>query len=662
MFWKRGIALVLLIFLAFGVFAQDTGGGGDGSDSGPGSDDSGTDDEIDDDEISDDETLEEDGEEDDEEEIDLVEEAVEEHPDAELEVGAGILPNNRILYKVDRFLDRFSDYFKVTEERLAEIEAMVRDENYAAAQIAFDDYKDKVGALIKDIEPGQRDEVRRRMAAVNRILDSVSDEQGEIFEQVLEKELELGTAVEIVSSIVEGCNRLVKIGAFKEAAQVCNLDGDKDDFNYLKERREEWRGEISVEAQEFFEVLSQCMSSVDDGEVNCQCDKMPEVQEEICEEIIDKEKKCDSGDEDSCDAVDEYIEDFMASLTPELREIALRLQEDFEEEEFDRDDDGRPPECRDIEDFRECMLRMAEVHIREAPEPCQDALRAGIRSGEVKGPREGEMICREIMMGEFGDPTCAEEELSPDECAGLMSRGEFRRGPSRGPGVGFSFNCEDFKDDAKILACYRNQGDKIDFTQEYHNEKRESRERGDFDRGEFERRFREDHRGKYADFAGRDHRRGPQRSREEHQEMINRIIAECEEQELPWFCDGGGENPCYCGENYDYGDFSPPDWQGPHEGDWQQGPPPEWRGQPPEGWNPPPGFSPSPGWTPAQGFPPEFVPPEGSLPPEFSPPPAPIPEPAPAPTPSPEPSTTGGVVRGWGSITGNAFLDYYYGF
>ncbi len=608
------------------------------------------------DEISDAEDAPDD-ESDTEEEISkLIDEAEEFEED--LETGAGLLPGNPLYDIFDGIIDS-------REEKVAEMRAMAArcgqgDQDACDAfDISFDRYRGHADEFEREVSPEERGEAERssraiRGVVIREIAKNVDPtKKDELIREIITKEKDIELAAEIAAQINDLCGKLVELGEFEKANEVCNLDKDEEGSPvWLRERREKWHGEISKDAGEFMDVLQACMDVSDDDILGnyegCGCDKMPGTVQDLCGKIVKLEDACGAGEEDSCGESDVYIEEFMNLLPEDLRAVMEQRIENFEEDGFER---NRPEECGDIDDFRECMLRMAEVHIKEAPPQCQNALREGIRNGEVNGPRDGERICREIMMKEFGASECVEGGLSPDECAKFMSGG-FNRGPT-GPGIGFD-DCESFESSDEKLECYRQNTGRAEFAGDYYKQRTEFREGEDFNHEEFEKRFREENRDKYVGFSGKYYGEGDEK-RKQHQEMIDRTIKECESQQKPWFCNGPPDKPCYCGEQYDYREYEERDFEedgarfnyearyGQPESGFQQGPPPGFS-PPPEGFRTPPEETqqppePSPDNSgPGGGS-------EGSSNQESS---------------SGESSTvtTGGVI--WGRITGNAFLDYYW--
>jgi len=368
--------------------------------------------------------------------------------------------------------------------------------------------------------------------------------------------------------------------------------------------------------------MSQCIET-SGRECRCNDIGIPAFAE-VCSIIAPLEAICDDETipeeeaEAACDEVDELTEDIDDLLPDYLADVLDEIIEGFEDEYYD--DHGPPRECREAgaTDRQSCM-RVMILESDEIPRECRSALAEALDKG-VTSEREFDRICSTIMFEKHAPPECIERGITdPREC-GRLFEGEFdRSGPNRGHDFGGS--CRDLEDSGARLACYDRASS------------------GGFDDGRsFEDRFRET------------------------KELERQCAQECASQGKAWdfsngcSCHGGGyesdyeeyyyegggysppEEEYYPGDDYypeDYypeGDF--PDYSPPPEGDF---PPPE---EPPPGEEPPPSDEPPPEEPPVESPPPEEPPPE-------------------EPPPEPPPGTGGFTFPG---ITGNAFLDYYFGF
>ena len=611
---------------------------------------------------------------------DLIEEA--QTFDEELGVGAGILPGSAF-----EFFDGFSES---REEKVAEMEVLSRQcsegdqEACSYLDVSFEKYIEYADEFEREVSPQEKEEAERTSQAIRGIMvreiaqNVDPTKKDELIRAVVQKEKDISDAVNIAAEIESLCTKLVELGEVEKAKEVCNLDEEGEAPEWLKDRRKEWKGEISDNAKRFIEILQACMKSSDDnilGNVKeeCPCEEMPGKNEVLCTQISTLEDECHAGQEDSCGKSDAYMEEFMSALPEELR-VAMESQfGEFEEEKYG----GSPAQFE--KEFR-----------KRAPPQCVAAL----ESGEIdlsKGMFEARSKCEKIMMKEFGDPQCAEEGLSPEDCAESMSS-DFRGEPRRGHGIEF-VDCEGFESNEEKLKCYRGNSKGAEFSGNYYDEKRDFGQRGgDFD--DFDGKFMREHVNEYVDSEAR-HRKyqsyydnpGEDRKRMEATYALEEAcVRRCAELEKPW---SFRNNKCECGE-------SPRDYRDFERDQYQQGAPPNQGFQPPEGWNIEQG-SPPPGWTPEQGFPPGFQPPNsGEL--FQSPPSSSGGETSSGGSGSGSTSgssssgetggsssgrggesgssgsiggstggesgsgstTTGGVIWSWGRITGNAFLDYHW--
>ena len=654
MFLKRGIFLILLIFLAFGVFAQDNSGSGSqnsGINFGDGATSTGVDDDISD-----------------EDEVDVLIEQIEQDETfgGDFSEDAGLTPDDGFLY------DLFDGIFESREENIAEMRETAEgchsgDESACIAlEESFDEYKEYADIEEKEVSPEKKEDFERQTRAIQGVVvreiakNAPPTLKDELVRQVVQREGELLTSSDIVAEIARLCDKLINgLGDFGAAEKAGCTTGNAN-FEYLNKKRGEWKGKIGDDARAFLDVLQQCMEVSDDNILGntdgCGCEDMPTPKNaELCSDIVVIED-CKGAGGDDCGNSDALIEEFMSALPEDLRTAMEDRFGGVEDEKYGPRGGGELER-----EFR-----------RRAPGPCLNAADRGeidFSKGMLAVRRE----CERIMMEDFA-PECAEQDLSPDECAELMSEEGLGRGrgPPRGPGVDF-VNCEDegFESDSEKLECYRHNRGNADFTQDYYTERSEFRQRGDFDEFEFEKKFRNERRDDYAKqyteesrFRGRGGGDDFDARFRETQERQNQCIQQCEGENKAWDF-RGGQCRCFGGDDFrrrgPEGFFpsehelrqGPPEgWRGA-EGNWPQGSPPEW--QSPEGqqWQ----GSPPGGWPEGQ-IPPSS--PEGQtlLPEQSVLSPEPTPEPTPESLPPPESGATGGVV--WGSITGNAFLDYHW--
>ncbi len=631
-----------------------------------------------------DDEFDDEGEDDfDEEEDDkIIDEIGEEYGDAELDVGAGITPDNKILYNVDKFLGEiFSSEIDRMKERMAEVKKMIEEGNVEDARIALVLLKREAEDLEEDVDPEQRDEVREAVAQIKNALDDIKDEipdedKEEFVDDVIDGQKSLARVVQIREKMKELCEELSKLD-LEEFRRVCKPN--EDSSRWEQGLYDDLSEEQKEEAKKFVKVISACFKDPAD----CDCEASTNVESFVrqCKAIVKAEVECDNGDESACEVADEISEDIFDTLedAPYLQDALREIERRFSDVEDERFDRNIPFECREEgitgreRDAREKCMRIMIEKSEETPDECRPALKEALDRG-VDSEREFRKICEEIMFEQNAPKECTEagikdhkscgkfmfEQNAPKECTDAGFTGESprdgnrcrdlmdkigeeggfdRRGPNRGPGHGS--DCRDISNSQERLACF--------------DRALQGAREGDFGGREF--------RGKSFD--------------ERYKETKDREM-QCAEG-----CDGAwdfSEGQCRCrkeeGGRYERRrDFE--DHRGPPQG-WQNGPPPGW--QPPEEWQ---GQGPPPEWQPPQQGqqPPEGwqQPPQGEFqqgpPPEFSGSP---PESSGTTTTGEESggssgesgssgttgeggtTTTGGVVWGRGGITGNAFIDYYY--
>ena len=588
--------------------------------------------------------------------------------DEELDASAGILPGSPF-----EFLDRFSDSREEKVAEMRELSEMCSQGDKEACDnidVSFEQYKEQASVFEREVTPEERDEAEETSRAirgvmVREIAQNVDPtKKDEFIRGVVQQENDIELAANIAAQIEDLCGKLVELGETQKAYKVCNLENEQEDApEWLREKRNQWKGEISDNAKKFLDVLQGCMQSSDDnilGNVKekCACDQMPEKNADLCVQISTLEDACNAGQEDSCGKSDAYIEEFMSALPDELR-VVMEQQMG----ELDGEKQGGSSESFERE-FR-----------KRAPPQCIAALESG-KIDLSKGMFTAKKQCEEIMMGEFGDSKCREEGLSPDECADIMSSSYEKGPPQRGPGIDF-VDCEGFDSNEQKLECYRHNKEGAEFTGDYYSQKKEFGQRGG-DFGEFDSKFRQEHVENYVDFESR---------REKYQSYYNNpadnkkrmedtfkpeeaCVRTCASDGKAWnFVNGKCE--CFGGEErrdyQDYEQFSP-----------ERGPPPGWQppvsGYPSEGQQQPPFTGEQPSSSieqpPQQPTSSETSVPSGgegsSSETSTSSSSGSSGEGSSSETSSSSSSSagegsttiTGGVI--WGRITGNAFLDYHW--
>jgi len=591
--------------------------------------------------------------------------------DVELDVSAGILPGSPF-----RFLDGLSESREEKIAEMRELSEMCSQGDKEACDnidISFEEYKEQATTFEKEVSPEERDEAEETSRAIRGVIvreiaqNIDPTKKDEFIRGVVQQENNIELAANIAAQIEDLCGKLVELGEVDKAYNVCNLENEQEDApEWLRERRNKWKGEISDNSKKFIEVLQGCMESSNDDvlgniEGKCNCDEMPGKNADLCFQISTLEDACNAGQEDSCGKSESYIEEFMSELPEELRAVMEQELGGIEKEKY-----GRPGSSESFErEFR-----------KRAPGPCLNALDRGeidLSDGMLKAKQQ----CEKIMMGEFGDSKCVEEGLSPEECADVMSSSsDFERGPPRkGPGIEF-VNCEDFDSNEKKLDCYRHNREGADFSNNYYNQKREfDQKEGNF--GDFDSKFRQEHVENYVDFKARSEKyqsyyNNPAENKKRMEDTFKReeeCVRTCASDGKAWSF-ANGKCKCFGGEEkrdyQDYEQFSP-----------EQGPPPGWQspvsGYPAEGQQQPPFTGEQQPSSSIEQPPQQSTSSETSVSSEGE---GSSPETSSGSDSSGEgtssetsssgsstgesggTTTTGGVT--WGRITGNAFLDYHW--
>ncbi len=604
----------------------------------------------------------------------IFEELEEEYEDAGLEIGEGITPDSAFYFFEDSILSKFRGDIENREKKIAEVKAMIREGKHEEAREALERYTGYADDLQKEIPPEKREQARRSAAAIRNTLDEVKDQipeeqREEFFNDVINREGQIVTAVEIAAKIKDLCQTLAEIDPL-EYSRICKTEEDAP--KWQRELNEDLTEEQKKEARKFARIMSECFES--SGQ-QCRCEEIPFTDfAEMCSEAASLATACEiEGDEEACEQLDDLE---MPELPPHLQEIFDDLEEGMMESQFEL---HMPFECREAgaTNPKECMKIMVQTH---APPECRDA----ILEADIKSEREAREICDEIMFRENTPPECVEAGVQdPKECGKIMFQmhasiecieagltGEHRsdekkcremmggRGPEEGfgPAPAFGSRCKGIQDPLERLECYDSAGHGAEFE---HFEKRG----GKIDMESWPEPCKEA--GALDEASCRDvMSREDERFRREREERegYEQVPEECKR--------AGAFSPDACERHMrevsewqerdrEFQEQFPPEYI-PHEGEF----PPEYSPEMPPG-----------------EFPPEYVPPEDYIPPETGEPwlppeqaipgpadggpsePGPSPEPPPesspppeeSPPPEPSPGPTGGF------ITGNTFLEYYFG-
>ncbi len=541
----------------------------------------------------------------------ILDETAKEFSDAELGTNAGITPDSAF-YFVDEFFDRFGSDLENREEKIAEIKAMIEAGKFEDAKKALESYKGYADNLEREADPENREEARRSAVAIRNTLkgldkDIPEEHKKDFVDNVLKKEGEIITAVEISNKIKALCEQLADLDPV-EYSRTCSAKNDAP--NWQRKLDKKLTEEQKKEAEKFFGIMSQCFRDPS----KCNCDDIPVKSfADKCNIISPLAVKCEQkGDEDACDLMDEATEGIEDLLPEHLQAVMEDVEREFGDAEFDN---HAPRECREkgANDRKSCMKIMFELN---APEECVEALNKG--EINIDNERDARMKCEEIMFRENAPEECVEaglkdhkecgrfmfKENAPEECIEAGLTGENRndhkkceeimrsKGGERG-GVGhggFGANCRDIQNSEERLKCFDGAGQGIgqkyeqrgppggwpDPCQKAQAFSRESCERimnefGSGQGGDFEKRYRET------------------------KDSERQCAQSCRDKGGAWDFSGG---QCNCRIDEQREEFRGPENFGGF--------------RPPEGFVPPEGFRPPEGFVPPQGqFPQQPSPIEG---------------------------------------------------
>ncbi len=352
-------------------------------------------------------------------------------------ISPGITPDS-VFYFLDELFEGVS--LEGKEEKVAEIKAMVEEGKYDEAHEALENYVRYAEELEKEITPENIEEAKRSASAIQSALREIEDrlpeDEREEFLDILHREKNIVTAAEIASKIAELCKDLSEIDPI-EYGRVCSAGDDAP--KWQKELDDDLTAEQRVEAKKFGNIMEQCFKT--SGQ-DCACSEIPYSDfANACSMAAPLAVACDiNGDEDACDKLDNLE-------MPELPEHLQDVFDDMEDAQEARYDIHMPSECvaAGATTPKECTKVMIETG---APDACKQAL---LDSG-CDSEHECREICDEIMMKEHA-PQCAEEGITDgDECARFMDSFRGDRVGEGGPKM--DFNCAGVEDPTERLACY----------------------------------------------------------------------------------------------------------------------------------------------------------------------------------------------------------------
>ena len=129
-----------------------------------------------------------------------------EFEDGEIELIDGGTTPDSFWYFLDTMFDGFSDDIAVKEEKVAEIKAMIEKGDLESARKALKHYKEYAEELGKEIDPKDEEAAKRSSLAIEKALTQIedklsADDKKEFYDDILDNEEKITTAVEIASKI-----------------------------------------------------------------------------------------------------------------------------------------------------------------------------------------------------------------------------------------------------------------------------------------------------------------------------------------------------------------------------------------------------------------------------------------------------------------------------
>ena len=306
------------------------------------------------------------------------------------------------------------------EEKIAEAKEMINQEKPEQAQIALEKTQEYSTILQNEVSPELEQRARQSSKASKEVLEDLKPNlQGEewgnirtLVNKQQTKEDQIALAAKLSSKIKELCQTLSQLDPL-EYSNACKTDDDAPDWQ--KELDKELTNEQKEEAEQFFEILSGCFENPNE----CRCSDITiKPFAEKCSVIAPLAAKCEEGDEEACDQMDE-MPDPIELLPPHLQEAMHAVENRFRESEFEN---HIPKECKEqgATSQEACFKIMFQLN---APPECQEAF----EQGEInpKNENEARSQCEEIMFKANAPEECIEAGLKDHrECEKFMFKQE----------------------------------------------------------------------------------------------------------------------------------------------------------------------------------------------------------------------------------------------
>ena len=341
--------------------------------------------------------------------------------DAKLEESAGLTPDNPLYFAegiIEDILvgDNPQRALEYKEEKIREVQEMVAEGKVEEAKEALERAEKFSEILEKEVSPEIEKRARESSKAVKDIFknlekDITDDKWKEVKGQIKKQEKQedrIAKAAKVSSKIQALCQELASLDPH-EYARICKTQDDAP--SWRKNLDTKLTAEQEEEAKAFFATMSQCF----ENPAECQCSEISVKSfAEKCEVIAPLAAKCQTGDKDACEDMEE-IDDPIELLPDYLQDVLEDLEDDYGESKHSL---HVPKECEDagVTERVACTKIMFKLH---APPECQKALEDG--TIDITNERDARKQCEAIMFKLDAPQECIEAGLTDHkECGKVM--------------------------------------------------------------------------------------------------------------------------------------------------------------------------------------------------------------------------------------------------
>ena len=341
--------------------------------------------------------------------------------DVELQGSAGLTPESSFYFLetlVETIMvgDNPETALEYKEEKVLELKEMIDSGNSEGAEKALEMVEKYNDIIKREVTPDIEKEVRESSKAVKGILNSFEseleneewDDVREIVGENIKEEDSIALAAKISKQIEMLCKTLSDLDPL-EYSKICKTDDDAP--KWKKDLDRELTAEQEKEAREFFGIMSQCFENPSE----CRCEDISvKPFAEKCGEFAPLAAKCESGDEEACQMMEE-IGDPIDLLPDYLQDVMEDIEDDYGNAKHDL---HTPKECVEAgaTSREDCMRVMFKVN---APPECFEALESG--KIDPKNENEARKACEAIMFQAEAPQECIDAGLSDfRECERFM--------------------------------------------------------------------------------------------------------------------------------------------------------------------------------------------------------------------------------------------------